>query len=64
MARRYRKLTYQDRVYLQGELKKNRTATDIAEELDVHRSTIYREISKGKFHGEYNAEHAQKQIFR
>lgn len=64
MARKYKKLTYQDRLYLQSEHEKGVPVTKIADELKVHRQTIYREIARGTLRGKYDAEYAQKQIFR
>lgn len=48
MRRRFRHLTKTDRIKLELLLRRKTSAKDIAEELGVHISTVYREIKRGQ----------------
>lgn len=47
--RRFRQLTKTDRIKIEALLKAGHSKNEIAEQLHVHRSTIYRELKRGVF---------------
>jgi len=49
---------YEISAFLQADISKNR----IAELVQVHRSTIYREVKRNSFNGRYHAEAAQQKV--
>ena len=49
MARRFKQLTKADRLKIEALHKAKHTPAEIAEQLGVHRSTIYRELKRGTF---------------
>lgn len=59
-VKRFKKLKYADRVKIEELLKKDCSKDEIADQLHVHRATIYREIART---GEpYSAEEAQRRL--
>ncbi len=59
-VKRFKKLKYVDRVKIEELLKQDYSKDEIADQLHVHRATIYREIART---GEpYNAEEAQRKL--
>lgn len=59
-VKRFKKLKYADRVKIEELLKKDCSKNEIADQLHVHRATIYREIART---GEpYSAEEAQRRL--
>lgn len=67
MARRYKKLSYTDRLRIQEMCAEGVKPKDIAEKIGVHRATLYTELSRGGAAGgnirAYRADVAQKAIF-
>lgn len=49
MARTFKQLTKADRIKIEALLKAGHSKEEIAEQLHVHRSTIYREVKRGTF---------------
>lgn len=49
MRRRFRHLSWTDRIKIETMLKTGHTVREIAEEIGVHISTIYREVKRGVF---------------
>ena len=49
MARRFKHLTKTDRLRMEQQLKDGKGAKEIAENLGVHISTIYREKKRGQY---------------
>lgn len=45
----HKQLTAADRIKIEALLKAGHSKEEIAEQLHVHRSTIYREVKRGKF---------------
>ena len=43
MARKYKRLNYEDRKAIEAMCKQGKRAEEIAEAMDVHRATIYHE---------------------
>lgn len=66
MARKYRRLNFQDRQQIEQMCKSQKRAEEIAEAVGVHRATIYHELTRGgagKGNREkYSAEVAQRAI--
>lgn len=63
MARKYRKLCYEDRQTIERMLKEESSVELIADSLGVHRDTIYKEIARsGATKETYTAEVAQKML--
>ena len=63
MARKYRRLRYEDRRKIEQMCKMGKSVLDMAEALGVHRDTIYKEFARNHTTKElYNAERAQKTI--
>lgn len=59
-VKHYKKLKYADRVKIEELLKKDYSKDEIANQLHVHRATIYREIART---GEpYSAQEAQRRL--
>lgn len=56
--RKYQKLSFEDRKVIQGMVKKQCSAREIADTVGVHSSTIYNELRRCP-HGEYDALQAQ-----
>lgn len=59
VIRSYKKITYEDRVIIENELKNNTPISKIADEIGVHRVTIYNELKRCE-EGKYSADIAQK----
>ena len=63
MARKYKRLNYEDRKAIEAMCKR---AEEIAEAMDVHRATIYHELKRGGAENgnrkQYSADMAQKAI--
>lgn len=49
MARTFKQLTKADRIKIEALLKAGHSKEEIADQLHVHRSTIYREVKRGRF---------------
>lgn len=49
MARRFKQLTKADRLKIEALLKAKHTPQEIADQLGVHNSTIYRELKRGRY---------------
>lgn len=67
MARRYRFLSYEDRLKIEDMLKNNMSVVAIAGELGMTRAAIYaelRKVGKAKDQKSYSADEAQKQLRR
>lgn len=47
MARKYKRLNYEDRKAIEAMCKQGKRAEEIAEAMDVHRATIYHELKRG-----------------
>lgn len=63
MARKYKRLRYKDRQVIERMAKRGSRITAIAEELGVHRDTIYKEIARCKATPEtYSADAAQETL--
>lgn len=61
MARKYKRLKYSDRQILEQMGREHRRIADIAETLDVHRDTIYKELARCEATLDtYSADEAQK----
>lgn len=50
MARRFKQLTKADRLKIEALDKAGRKVKEIAEQIGVHQSTIYRELKRGQIH--------------
>ncbi|MDD7404145.1 MAG: helix-turn-helix domain-containing protein [bacterium] len=61
MRKQYKKLTYADRKKIEQLAKENATPKQLAQETNVHISTIYRELERGG--DPYNADAAQRALF-
>lgn len=60
MARKYRRLRYEDRQTIEKMLKTGNSVVVIAKELGVHRDTIYKELTRsGTDQHTYTADVAQ-----
>lgn len=62
VIRSYKKITYEDRVIIENELKNNTPISKIADEIGVHRVTIYNELKRCE-EGKYSADIAQKGVW-
>lgn len=63
VVRNYKKLTYNDRKIIENELKNKTPISKIADEIGVHRATIYNELKRcGCKDGKYSADKAQKGV--
>ena len=66
MARKYKRLNYEDRKAIEAMCKQGKHAEEIAEAMDVHRATIYHELKRGGAGNgnrkQYSADMAQKAI--
>lgn len=49
MARRFKQLTKADRLKIEALDKAGRKVKEIAEQIGVHQSTIYRELKRGRY---------------
>lgn len=65
MARKYKKINYQDRKDLELYMKSGITSPEeLALRIGVHVKTLYRELRRGKTKdGSYNADLAQRALF-
>lgn len=68
MARKYKRMSYQDRKNIEAMCKTGRSVEEIAQIIGIHRATAFREIKRGTAPGEgretYSAEKAQRMIFK
>lgn len=63
MARKYKRLRFNDRQTIEKMLTEEKSIAEIALRLGVHRDTIYKEIHRsGKDKDTYTAESGQKAI--
>lgn len=66
MARKYKRLNYEDRKAIEAMCKQGKRAEEIAEAMDVHRATIYHELKRGGAENgnrkRYSADMAQRAI--
>ena len=66
MARKYKRLSYNDRKGIETMCKNGKKAEEIAEAMGVHRATIYHELQRGGAGSgrrqQYSAELAQQTI--
>lgn len=66
MARKYKRLSYEDRRTIEAMCRSGKKADEIAAALDVHRATVYHELQRGGAgHGrrqQYSADMAQRAI--
>lgn len=65
MARKYKRLSYEDRQTIEAMCRNGKKADEIAEAMDVHRATIYHELQRGGAGGNrqhYNTDAAQRAI--
>lgn len=66
VPRKYRRLLYQDRKDIERLCKRGKKVAEIADELGVHKATIYHELTRGGAskgnYSLYNAEKAQKNL--
>lgn len=66
MARKYKRLGYEDRKAIERMCKSGIKVDGIAEAMNVHRATIYHELQRGGAGGgnreQYSAELAQRTI--
>lgn len=66
MARKYKRLSYEDRKTIEAMCRAGKKAEEIAAAMDVHRATIYHELQRGDAGGgnrqQYSAELAQRTI--
>lgn len=66
MARKYKRLSYEDRKTIEEMCRNGKKADEIAVAMDVHRGTIYRELQRGGASGgnrqQYSADVAQRAI--
>lgn len=59
-----RRLNYEDRIYIQTQLQQSKRVVEIAEVIGVTRSAIYKELKRGRVDGQYDADYAQKSLYR
>jgi IS30 family transposase len=59
----HHRLNYNDRIYIQHQLSKE-SVINIAKMIGVSRSTIYKELKRGTVNGIYDAEYAQKNLYK
>lgn len=66
MARKYKRLSYEDRRTIEAMCRSGKKADEIAAALDVHRATVYHELQRGGAGGgnrkQYSADMAQRAI--
>lgn len=66
MPRKYKRLLYQDRKRIEQLCREGEKAAEIADELGVHKATVYHELARGGAdkgnYSLYNAEEAQKNL--
>lgn len=66
MARKYKRLSYEDRKKIEAMCKAGSNAEAIADAVGVHRGTLYRELQRGGVENgkrqQYSAELAQRAI--
>lgn len=66
MARKYKRLSYEDRKTIEEMCWNGKKADEIAAAMDVHRATIYHELQRGGAGGgnrqQYSADMAQRAI--
>jgi IS30 family transposase len=63
MARKYKRLRYEDRQTIETMLKSGEDIVEIAKAIGVHRDTIYKEITRsGADQNTYTADMAQMKI--
>jgi IS30 family transposase len=66
VARKYKRLSYEDRRRIESMCREGRTTDEIAATIGTHRATIYLELKRGGAErgkrANYSAERAQKQI--
>lgn len=66
MARKYKRLSYENRKTIEKMCKNGVRVGEIAEAMNVHRATIYHELQRGGAGGgnreQYSAEIAQRAI--
>lgn len=63
MARKYKRLKYEDRQTIERMSRNGSSILEIAETLGVHRDTIYKELARcGATQLTYSAEAAQKAV--
>lgn len=66
VPRKYKRLLYQDRKNIERLCKQEKKVAEIADELGVHKATIYHELTRGGAgkgnYNLYNAEEAQKNL--
>lgn len=63
MARKYKRLRYEDRQTIERMLRAGSSVVEIATALDVHKDTIYKEFTRCNTDKKtYNAEQAQRTI--
>lgn len=66
MARKYKRLSYEDRKEIEAMCKAGKKAREIAEAMNVHRATIYHELDRGGAANgkrqQYSADMAQRAI--
>ena len=66
MARKYKRLSYEDRKRIEAMCKAGSNAETIADAVGVHRGTLYRELQRGGAENgkrqQYSAELAQRAI--
>ncbi len=60
----HHRLNYDDRKFIQQQLKKKQRVVKIAEAIGVSRSTIYKELKRGLVNGVYVADTAQKNLYK
>lgn len=60
MPRTYKRLSYDDRIFIEALVKEGTKPKDIAVKVNVHLGTIYRELQRGG--NPYSAIAAQKKI--
>lgn len=63
MARKYKRLSYEDRKTIEEMCRNGKKADEIAAAMDVHRATIYHELQRGGGNRQqYSADMAQRAI--
>lgn len=60
MPQGYRHLTYNQRIAIKKMLDEGYSRKHMAEVLEIHLSTIYREIDRGTINGRYNPDYSEK----
>lgn len=66
VARKYKRLSYEDRKEIEAMCKAGKKADEIAEAMGVHRATVYHELARGGAEKgkrqQYSADMAQRAI--